>query len=260
MLATDFAPGSPNWLDLGSPATDLAAAFYGGVFGWDFLPAGPDAGGYGFLRKEGRTVAALGPLLDKDAASAWTVYFHTPDAIATAKAVEQGGGTVRVEPFDVFDNGRMAQFTDPGGADFAVWQPGVTPGLERVTDPGALCWVELHTKDPAAARGFYRSVFGWRYEEVAEPGMTYTVLATADGGRRDTTFGGMAPLQQGHDTPRWLPYFEVEDVDTVAGAVRGHGGSVSMPPVSAPGIGRLSWLEDPFGAPFAVIRTDTPAA
>lgn len=123
MLTTDFVTGSPNWVDLGSPDTMAAAAFYGAVFGWELQSAGPDAGGYGFFQKDGKTVAALGPLTDEGARSAWTVYFQTPDADATAKAVEQGGGVVRAEPFDVMEAGRMAAFTDPGGAEFAVWQP-----------------------------------------------------------------------------------------------------------------------------------------
>lgn len=50
MLGTDFTTGSPNWLDLGSPDTDAAVAFYGAVLGWEFASAGPEAGGYGFFQ------------------------------------------------------------------------------------------------------------------------------------------------------------------------------------------------------------------
>src|ERR1044072_8070564 len=87
--------------------------------------------------------------------SAWPPYFQTSDADATARSVEQAGGHVRAAPFDVFDEGRMGQFTDPGGARFAVWQPGKTAGLEAVTEPGSLCWTELHSPAPAVARAFY---------------------------------------------------------------------------------------------------------
>lgn len=34
MLSTDYVPGAPNWVDLGTPDVDAAAAFYGAVFGW----------------------------------------------------------------------------------------------------------------------------------------------------------------------------------------------------------------------------------
>ena len=108
MLTTEYVPGAPNWVDLGTPDIDAAAAFYGALFGWEFQSAGPDAGGYGMFTLDGKTVAALGPLGEEGAASAWTLYFQTADADATAKAVEQAGGTVRFGPFDVFTEGRRA--------------------------------------------------------------------------------------------------------------------------------------------------------
>ncbi|MFF0448894.1 VOC family protein [Streptomyces sp. NPDC004609] len=255
MLSTDFVTGSPNWLDLGSPDTAASAEFYGAVFGWDYRSAGPDAGGYGFFQKDGRTVAALGPLTEEGASPAWTVYFRTPDADATAKAVGQSGGTVRVEPFDVMDAGRMSLFTDPGGADFAVWQPAAVKGLETASEHDTLCWVELHAPDPAAARAFYRSLFGWRSQDMEMPGMTYTVLSTADGDQEDASFGGLAALQEGME-PLWIPYFDAADADVVVTKAQQHGGSVLMPAADVPEVGRIAWLADPSGAPFAVI---TPA-
>ncbi|MFD3517657.1 VOC family protein [Streptomyces sp. NPDC058657] len=258
MLSTDFVTGSPNWLDLGSPDTAASARFYGAVFGWDFQSAGPDAGGYGFFQKGGRTLAALGPLTEEGASPAWTVYFRTPDADATAKAVEQGGGTVRVEAFDVMDAGRMACLTDPGGADFAVWQSAAVKGLEATSEGGALCWVELHVPDPSAALSFYRSLFGWRSQEMAVPEMAYTVLSTAEGELEDATFGGLAAAREGME-PRWMPYFDSPDVDATVSRAQENGGSVLVAASDVPDVGRIAWLADPFGAPFAVIAP-RPAA
>ena len=61
MLSTDFRPGSPNWLDLGSPDTGAAAAFYGAVLGWAFESGGPPAGGGGVLRPGRENVGGRGP-------------------------------------------------------------------------------------------------------------------------------------------------------------------------------------------------------
>ena len=152
---------SPVWLDLGTPDVDASAAFYGALFGWEFQSTGPEGGGYGMFTLGGKTVAAAGPLTEEGASPAWTLDFHTFDADATAKAVEQADGTVRFGPFDVFDQGRMAGFSDPTGPQFAVWQPGETKGLDAVNDPNTLCWSELYTTDPAAAKAFYQSVFDW---------------------------------------------------------------------------------------------------
>ncbi|WP_413807908.1 VOC family protein [Streptomyces sp. OE57] len=260
MLTTDYVPGAPNWLDLGASDTEAAVAFYGSLLGWRFESAGPEAGGYGFFTLDRKTVAAVGPLTEEGARSAWTPYFHTPDAEATAKTVEQAGGTVRLAPFDVFEEGRMAQFTDPGGARFAVWQPGRTAGLDAVTDPGTLCWTELHSPDPAKDLAFYRKIFGWDTEEMSFPGGSYTVLMTSGAGR-EGSFGGVAQLQEGHSTPpQWLPYFEVTDCDAVVARGQDLGGSVLMPAMSAEGIGRMAWLTDAGRAPFGVIASGGPGA
>lgn len=227
MLGTDFHTGAPIWIDLGSPDTDPAAAFYGAVFGWQYVSAGPDAGGYGFFQKEGKTVAALGPLTQDGAKSAWTTYFRSDDIQATARAVAAGGGTVRVEPMDMGES-RLAQFTDPQGAQFAVLQS--NKGLEKTSEDNTLVWVELHVGEPDAAIRFYDGLFGWRSEEMTAPGMTYRVLSIKEGDQHEGSFGGVAPLQGGQEAARWVPYFAVADADAVVAAVRGSGGRCSCQP------------------------------
>ncbi len=258
MLTTDYAPGSPDWLDLGTPDVEAAASFYGALFGWQFQSAGPEAGGYGMFTLEGKTVAAAGPLMEQGASSAWTTYFHTIDADATAKAVEQAGGTVRFAPFDVFTQGRMAGFTDPAGVQFAVWQPGDTKGLDAVTIPNTLCWTELHTTDAVAAKAFYQTVFGWDTEDVPMGGFTYTVVSPSGGGEEASQGGimGMSDeMLSAGMRPRWQPYFEVVNCDAVVAEASTRGGTVLMPPEDVEGVGRMALLVDPFGAPFAVLTS-----
>ncbi|MEV7012622.1 VOC family protein [Streptosporangium sp. NPDC051022] len=252
MLTTDYVPGAPNWIDLGTPDIEASVAFYGSLFGWSFQSAGPQAGGYGFLQVDGKTVAAVGPLLDEGATSAWTLYFQTDDADTTAKAVEQAGGTVRFAPDDVFTNGRMAGFTDPGGAEFAVWQPGTTKGLDLVTAPGSLAWTELYVPAPDAVRPFYQAVFDWKIEGMPFGEMTYIVASTSTGASPD--LGGFMPLQEG-DRPHWLPYFEVPDCDTTVALAGELGGTVVVPATDIPGVGRFAIFADPNGARFAAITS-----
>ncbi|WP_055587521.1 VOC family protein [Peterkaempfera griseoplana] len=258
MLTTDFVPGAPDWLDLGSADVEASSAFYGGLFGWTFRSAGPDAGGYGFFQLDGRTVAAAGPPMGEGGAPRWTLYFHTADADATAEAVEQAGGSVRFAPLDVFTAGRTAGFTDPTGAEFAVWQPGGTRGLDAVTDPGTLCWTELHTSDAAAARAFYGTVLGWDAQDMPLGDFTYTVVSTSGGGQ-DASFGGVMPLlpeqQAAGVGSHWLPYFEVADCDAVVARAQRLGGRVVMPPATMAGVGRMAQLKDPSGASFSVIAS-----
>ncbi|MES4886874.1 VOC family protein [Streptomyces sp. NPDC096012] len=253
MLGTEFRTGSPNWIDLGSPDTDAAVAFYGAVFGWRFVSAGPEAGGYGYFQRQGRTVAAVGPLSEEGAASAWMTYFRTDDVDAAVRDVVSAGGTLRAEPVTM-GAVSMAQVTDPQGARFALLQS--RQGLETASEDNTLVWVELHVGDPQAAIGFYRGLFGWRAEELRAPGMTYQVLSIGEGDQQEGAFGGVAPLQGGREDARWVPYFAVADADAVAVAVADNGGTVLMPAANVPDVGRIAWLADPAGAVFAVLRPD----
>ncbi|WP_424212406.1 VOC family protein [Streptomyces sp. BI20] len=265
MLGTDFRTGSPNWLDLGTPDIAAAAAFHHAVFGWEFVSAGPNTGDYGFFRIGDRTVAAMGPLTEEGARSAWTVHFRTDDIEATVEAVRAGGGRVRMEPGDVMGEGWLAQLTDPQGAEFAVWQPGRTRGFDLASAENTLLWVELHVPDPAEALRFYGILFGWRSQVMEVPGMTYRVLSVAEGDIEDASFGGVAPLgpesaeeggAESGGRARWVPYFCTADADAAASRVREAGGSVLMEPADVPEVGRIAWLADPAGAVFAVLRPE----
>src|SRR5260221_12715647 len=98
MLTTNYLPGAPNWVDLGTPDIDAAARFYGALFGWQFQSAGPDAGGYGMVPLGGNTVGAAGPLVGQGAPPSQSLYLHTPDAHATAGAGKAAGATYPADP------------------------------------------------------------------------------------------------------------------------------------------------------------------
>ncbi|WNM31572.1 VOC family protein [Streptomyces sp. Li-HN-5-11] len=256
MLTTRFVNGAPNWIDVGTSDLDGARSFYGGLFGWQFQSAGPDAGGYGFFQLDGRTVAGGMQITAEQGPPSWTVYFQSADAQATAKAAEEAHGRVLAQPMDVMGQGHMAVLADKAGVPFGIWQPGQTRGVDMAGDPGSLCWVELITPDIAAAAAFYHKALGLETSAVPFPGGTYTCVNPAEGGE-DAMFGGMVPLS---DDPAetgayWLPYFEVTDADAVAARARELGGTVRVPATDIEGVGRFAKLADPSGARFAVIRS-----
>ncbi|MFE2111115.1 VOC family protein [Kitasatospora sp. NPDC059463] len=261
MLTTAYRPGAPDWLDLTSPDTAASVAFYTTVFDWTYASAGPEAGGYGFFRQDGRTVAALGPFTDTHARPAWTVYFCTLDADRTTDLVREAGGLIRFAPFNVFTSGRMAGYTDPTGADFAVWQPHDVSGLDTVTEPGSLCWTECWSIDAGAAGTFYRTVFAWQEQDVPMGEFLYTVLTPPGGGTEDAHGGivQLAPEQTAAGvSSHWLPYFEVPDVDARLATAERLGATVRTPAADVHGVGRLGGLVDPHGAAFAVITSAPP--
>ncbi|NUK06119.1 VOC family protein [Streptomyces lunaelactis] len=266
MITTDFAPGSPCWLDLGAPDVPAAAAFYGAVLGWDYesMGEGEEMEG-GMFRKDGKIVAGLGKLTEEGARSAWMIYYNVTDADATSQAVESAGGTVRVPPMDLDKWGRMAQYSDPLGGQFAVWQPGTNKGVDLVDEPGSLSWTELYTSDASAAKEFYGGVFGWQFSDMELPGGggTYSLITPAEKQPEERMHGGLMELPKenlalANGRPYWHPVFNVTDCDAAVAKVTENGGSVQMGPEDAEGVGRLAVCLDPSNADFVVL-TPTPS-
>ncbi len=94
----------------------------------------------------------------------WAVYITVDNADETLSKAEAAGGTVVVGAMDVLDVGRFGVIQDAVGSFISVWQAGKHIGAELVNEPGTFAWSELATSDLAAARDFYRSVFGWGVE------------------------------------------------------------------------------------------------
>jgi predicted enzyme related to lactoylglutathione lyase len=211
------------------------------------------------LKKDGKTVAGLGKLTEEGARSAWMIYFTVDDADATTQAVERAGGTVRVAPRDLEDWGRMAQFSDPLGGQFAAWQPGKDKGFELADAPGSLSWTELLTSDAAAAKEFYGGVFGWQFSDMPLPGDGGTyILITPAGLPEERMQGGLMELPEedlelANGRPYWHPVFNVTDCDAAVAKVAENRGSVQMGPEDVEGVGRLAVCLDPSKADFVVL-------
>jgi predicted enzyme related to lactoylglutathione lyase len=248
---TSYAPGTPAWVDLGTPDPAAARTFYSTLFGWEIQDLGPEAGGYTIATLRGKQVAGLGPLMAPGQPPAWTTYVYVDDVDATAKAVEAAGGTVMAPPFDVMEAGRMAVFMDPTGAVIAGWQPNQHRGAEIVNEPGAFCWTELATRDVDAAKRFYRSVFGWDSETHEMGPMVYTEFKL----NGESIAGMMAMGDQfpPEVPPHWLVYFAVEDTDGSLAKVNELGGPTLAPAMDIPS-GRFAVVADPQGAAFGIIR------
>ena len=244
-MTTSYPPGQPAWIDLGTTDVAGARAFYGELFGWEFEDMGPDSGGYGLLRKDGKQVAGIGPATDPVRGTSWSVYFATSDADDSESRVAAGGGTVVVPAEDVMDQGRMAVFQDPLGAYFSVWQAGKHTGMELVQAPGALTWVELFSTDVAEVKGFYATVLGLAVRDV--PDMRYT-LFEMDG---QMVAGAMGSPDE---ASRWSVYFEAEDCDAIADKAVELGATQVLRQDSP--AGRFAYLTDPQGGSFAVIKSN----
>lgn len=254
MKMTEYAPGTPCWVDLGTSDLEGAKEFYSGLFGWTPQVAeDPEAGGYTLFLLNGEQVAGAMATMSPEQPVAWNTYVAVADADATLAKAQAAGGTTIMPAMDVTDVGRMAMFADPAHAVLGLWQPGTMKGAGLVNEPNTLTWNELNTWDPAAAKKFYTETFGWSVKASPMDGMEYTELQV-DG----RTVAGLMGMDKEHfpeETPsHWAVYFGVADCDDTVAKVGTLGGTVVVPTTKIP-IGRFAVCQDPQGAYFSLFES-----
>jgi uncharacterized protein len=271
MTAEDrYIPGVPCWVDTSQPDPAAAAGFYGDLFGWEIEEVGgPEP--YFIGRIRGGDVAAIGGQQDGGAAT-WNTYVWVQDAGETAAKVREAGGSVLAEPADVGDWGRMAVFSDPGGAVFSVWEAKAHRGATIVNEHGSVNFNDLHTRDVDGARAFYGAVFGWdtidlggnlawalrEYGDFLErrnPGNRERMAAAGAPARFDEVVASLIAIPTDQpDTPNhWSLTFAVDDADAVAARAAELGGRVVAEPFDAPWV-RMAVIADPAGATFTASK------
>ena len=250
---TSYSTGQPCWADVTNPDVDAAAAFYSELFGWEAAKdPRPEAGGYTMFSRDGKYVAAASPPPQEGMPPHWSVYLAADDVDGIAARVREAGGNVMMEPFDVFDAGRMTLAADPAGAVFGIWQAGNHVGSQLRGEPGTMNWAEAQTRDKAAAQPFYEQVFGYETETMdMGPAGGYVLLKV--NGQPSAGLIEIGP-EWGDVPSNWSVVFEVEDCDAAVAKVQELGGSVHVGPRDLEGIGRFAVVADRWGAVFQVIK------
>jgi uncharacterized protein len=264
-----FIPGVPCFADTIQPDADAAAAFYGGLFDWQFEDVQPDSPGrYLVGRIRGGDVAAIGSIPEGGApqVATWRTYTWVESADETAAKVREAGGSVIAGPLDVMDAGRTAVFADPEGAAFRVWQAYGNKGWQIVNEHGAVVLTTLGTRNPEAARRFYNSVFGWDTLKLAGGREMWALAGYGDHlGRAhpaererlavmgapegfEDVVAAVVPIPDGVPA-HWGVTFAVDDAEAIAQKATDLGGTVIAPPFDVPWV-RLTVIADPQGATF----------
>jgi predicted enzyme related to lactoylglutathione lyase len=246
---TSYQPGEPTWIDLGTPDMDASIAFYGALFGWTAERGPEEFGGYTNFSKDGRKVAGLMPLMSPEQPPVWSTYVSVADAAATAKLVEDNGGTTIAPPMDVATLGTMAVFIDPTGAVIGSWQPGDHIGAETIDSEGTFTWTELSTRDQKSALPFYEAVFGWK-PNVQEGYTEFHLDGRAVAGCMD-----MPPMVPAEVPSYWMPYFAAADPEAQGKRAVELGGTALVPLMDFPG-GVFSVVQDPHGSTFGLLALE----
>lgn len=119
-------PDSIVWTEHHSKDFPASTPFYEKVFGWDLEAAGDtDDFRYSVVRIDGKQMAGLmdsASFLPPQAPSFWTIYVGADDVDSVVSKLESLGGTV-LRPAEDTPYGRMADVTDPTGANFKLLSP-----------------------------------------------------------------------------------------------------------------------------------------
>jgi predicted enzyme related to lactoylglutathione lyase len=258
---TSHAPGTFSWVDAATTDLDGATTFYEGLLGWEHVdaPIG-DGSVYRMFQLDGKHVAAAGEQRQEERSHGipphWNNYVTVASADDTATRVKDLGGNLMMDPFDVFDSGRMTVFSDPTGAILSIWEPREHIGAGIVNEPGALTWNELSTTDVEQAKRFYADLFGWSFEDVGTAESPYTMIRNGD-----RMNGGIRPLgdpeQQAGTPPNWMPYLVSADIERSAARAGELKGTVMVGPMEVQPGRRIVVARDPQGAVFGLFEGET---
>jgi predicted enzyme related to lactoylglutathione lyase len=118
---------------------------------------------------------------------------------------------------------------------------------------GQFVWYDLITPDPEAAKEFYCHVIGWGTQAWKGP-QPYTMWEN-----EGIPIGGLVKTASGMgDTPQWLPYVGVDDINETLSKAKDLGARIMTGPKDVPGSGRYAIVEDPQGATIAVFASAAP--
>ena len=262
--AREYPAGVPSWIDVETPHPYDAMEFYGTLFGWRFHDAVPPGapGSYLVATLDGHDVAAISPTTEGESA-VWNSYVATRSADTAVATVVAAGGVVRSGPVDAGQGGRWAEFADPDGAVFRVWQARRRLGAQLVNEPGTWNFSVLITPRPESGIRFYADVFGWEVDPALGAGMARLpgygdhLASTVDPDIRERQAFAppgfpdvVAGIEQGDAPARWEVRFSVEDRDDAAALAETAGGVVLSSAEDA--WTRSALIRDPHGATFTL--------
>jgi len=243
-------PGKFVWFDLVTPDPAAAQKFYGPVFGWSFQPVSENAD-YTVIAAGDRLVGGLfrPPVSAGSPVGArWLSFASVVDVDMAIAGLERLGFTKLHGPTAVPGRGIQAILRDPQGAVLGLMRSASGDPRDEPVAPGEFFWVDLYTRDPAAAAKVYAQI-GYSVVPAGDDVGDRLLLES-----RGYARAGITPLPADGRQPGWLPYVQVESVPDTIAAARAAGGQVLLPPDPQVLDGNVAVLEDPTGGVIGIIH------
>jgi predicted enzyme related to lactoylglutathione lyase len=121
-----------------------------------------------------------------------------------------------------------------------------------VFDKGLFQWRDLLSSNPERSKAFYTALLGWEIVPMQMGDFTYDTIRV-DG----VPYGGIVAAAPGVPD-YWLSYVGTPDADATAAKITELGGTVLVPPMDIPEVGRFVIAQDPTGAVFAPMHWEQP--
>lgn len=110
--------------------------------------------------------------------------------------------------------------------------------------------IELNTTDVPKAQEFYSALFDWKLSDLQMEEGPYTMISVGEG-----TGGGMMQQPMPDAPSTWIPYVDVEDINTATDKAKSLGAEVLVDVTEVPEMGWLSIFKDPTGAVLGLWET-----
>jgi predicted enzyme related to lactoylglutathione lyase len=256
--------GGPIWYELMTPDPAAAIPFYKAVGGWEISADGnmmPNGSEYRMIvRPDGGNLGGLLKLTERmiagGASPGWMAYFHVEDVDAAVAKAEKLGGKVHM-PATTLGAGRMAMISDPQGAPFYLMTPTPPPDTPDAKSDvfdakkaGHCRWMQLDTNDEPGATAFYSALFDWNTDNVMPMGPAGNYRFVQFEG---VQIGAINPMLPEGESPHWLLFLGVSDIQHAKAAMLANGGTVSQDIHEVPGGDFIVVGRDPAGAKIAFV-------
>ena len=114
---------------------------------------------------------------------------------------------------------------------------------------GKVVWYNLASPSPDISKNFYETVFGWTTEEYGENNKRIWIFRN-----NNKPVGLMAHYKSDKNTGEWIGSISVDNIYDVSAMAKSMNAKILNKPLEIKNQGTFSFIEDPQGANFALIK------